>query len=199
MEQFPGAASAEAVCAQAVYRDAHGSERLRDEREEDAAGHALLEVSGRRQAGVLPLPVEGEAMHWETGRVERRGQGPDIVGPRGELWLATADLPDCQRRPKPRGERLEDGSGEGGEAAQAQPHARKQCVRARTRGLGVRKHSRLAAEVGVGLRAEDGQMDEAGVNGSVSELPLDLIVEAQRCAFEQGRVADGLRQGPLPH
>jgi hypothetical protein len=94
MDELDSATTAEAVGAQALDCDPHRGEGMRREGQEDGAFHALPEVQEPVQAGVLPLPVDGQAVDRKANPVQRGSQGPNVGGPRGELARPLADVPN---------------------------------------------------------------------------------------------------------
>ena len=81
MEELHGAAPAETVGAQARGIDAHSGEGVGRQGQEDAAVYALPQVRQAVQAGMLPLPVSGQAVDRQARLVQRGGQGLDVGWP----------------------------------------------------------------------------------------------------------------------
>ena len=90
VEQFHCAAPAPAVGAEPGHVDTHRGEGVRRQGEEDVAFHPDPQVRLGVQAGVLPLPVDGQAMDRHTDLVQRGRHGPDVGRPGSELARAPA-------------------------------------------------------------------------------------------------------------
>ncbi len=100
VEELDGAATAEAVAAQSRSIDAHRSQGVCRQGQEDGKGDTSAQVRLGVQAGVLPLPVDGQAVDRQAGLVQRAGQGPDIGRPCSELARPSPDLSRRKRGPK---------------------------------------------------------------------------------------------------
>jgi hypothetical protein len=92
VEQFHRTAAAEAVRADPGHLDPHRREGVCRQGEEDGALDPCPEVRQPVQAGVLPLPVDGQAVDREALGVERPGEGLDVGGPGRELVGSAANL-----------------------------------------------------------------------------------------------------------
>ena len=76
----------------AVRDDARSSEGVLAQTEEYRSGNRRLQVRRGVQAGVLPLPVDREAVYGKSSPVQRGREGADVLRPSGELVSAAADL-----------------------------------------------------------------------------------------------------------
>jgi hypothetical protein len=114
------------MAAQTVDRHPDRSQRVSRRRQERAPRDLLTQVSGCVEAGVVPLPIEGQTVRRQPSGVERGGKRSDVDRPGGELLRLLRAPPDLARRAicaEPGGQRSEDLGRKSGQAAQAEPHA----------------------------------------------------------------------------
>ena len=92
VEECPGATPAEAVRAEARDIDAVLGQDRPGDADELAQGHGGAQVGRGRQALVLPLAQQWEAVNRDALRVERGREGAYLQGPRRHLPGAVTEL-----------------------------------------------------------------------------------------------------------
>ena len=149
---------------------------------------------------MLPLPVDGEAVHREAQPVERGRKGADVLRPRVELGGAPPEFLRGAVGPEAGRQHPEGVDRECEQALQPEAGAVEECTDAIAGGArGRREHGRLARERrGVRLRAPDGEVDHAGEHDRVPDLALREVVDPQAGRLEDRRAAHGLRLRTLP-
>ena len=113
--------------AQARHIDPHSGESVCCQGQECATIHTLAQVGLLVQAGVLPLSVDGKAVHRKAGLVQRSGSCLDVGRPRRELPGPLADVPRWQGSPESGGQLGEHLRVQGPQPVEAQPHSFEEC------------------------------------------------------------------------
>jgi hypothetical protein len=92
VEERPRATSTEAVRPEPSDVDAVIAQHRLGDADELPQLHGGAEVRRCREALVLPLPQQWEAVHRDALRVERGGESADLVRPGGQLLRAVPEL-----------------------------------------------------------------------------------------------------------